>query len=256
MVAKSAAENLEQHRLRWLSDEQKATAALGELQAALDLPRWPQRIECFDNSNIQGTNPVSSMVVFEDGRPLKSGYKRFHVKTVTGPDDFASMREVLRRRFRRATQANEQADATWTALPDLVIIDGGKGQLGAALEVFAELNVTDIPVVGLAKQFEEFYLPDRERPVTLPRDSQALYLVQRIRDEAHRFAITFHRATRGKAALKSPLDEIKGVGPRRKKALIQRFGSVKRLRAASTEEIAAVDGIGPALAASIKAQLG
>ena len=256
MVAKSAAENLEQSRLRWLSDEQKATAALSELQTALALPRWPHRIECFDNSHTQGANPVSSMVVFEDGRPLKSAYTRFHVKTGAGADDFASMRDLLRRRFKRAVQPDDEAAGSWAVLPDLVIVDGGKGQLGAAVEVFAELSIADIPVVALAKQFEEIYLPARERPVMLPRDSPALYLVQRIRDEAHRFAITFHRATRGKTALTSPLDEVKGIGPKRKKALIQHFGSVKRLRAAAVEEIAAVDGIGPALAETIKAQLG
>jgi excinuclease ABC subunit C len=259
MVAKSAEENLEQSRVRWLSDEQKAVAAMTELQTSLNLPRWPRRIECFDNSNIQGTSPVSSMVVFEDGRPLKSAYKRFHVRTVVGADDFATMREVVRRRFKRAVEQveaeGEAQAATWTVMPDLVIIDGGKGQLAAALEVFAELNVINVPVVGLAKQFEEIYLPDRPEPVMLPRDAQALYLVQRIRDEAHRFALTFHQHTRQKAALKSPLDDVPGVGPKRKKALIQHFGSVKRLRAAPIEEIAAVDGIGPALAQTIKEKL-
>jgi excinuclease ABC subunit C len=260
MVAKSAAENLEQSRVRWLSDEQKATAAMTELQAALNLPRWPRRIECFDNSNIQGTNPVSSMVVFEDGRPLKSAYKRFHVKTVTGADDFATMREVVRRRFKRAFEQveaeGEARSATWTTMPDLVIVDGGKGQLSAALEAFRELNVIEVPIVGLAKQFEEIFLPDQPVPVILARDSQALYLVQRIRDEAHRFALTFHQQTRQKAAFRSPLDDVPGVGPKRKKALIQHFGSVKRLRAASADEIAAVDSIGPALAQTIKDKLG
>jgi excinuclease ABC subunit C len=259
MVAKSAAENLEQSRARWLSDEQKAVAAMTELQTALALPRWPRRIECFDNSNLQGASPVSSMVVFEDGRPLKAAYKRFHVKTVAGADDFATMKEIVRRRFRRAVEAPaegaDQPAGGWTTLPDLVIIDGGRGQLNAAREVFAELNVVDIPVVGLAKQFEELYLPGRPDPVVLPRDSQALYLVQRIRDEAHRFALTFHQQTRQKAALRSPLDDVPGVGPKRKKALIQHFGSIKRLRAASVDEIAAVDGIGPALAQTIKERL-
>jgi excinuclease ABC subunit C len=256
MVAKSAAENLEQSRLRWLSDEQKGVAAMTELQAALGLPRWPRRIECFDNSNIQGSHPVSSMVVFEDGKPLKSAYKRFHVKTVVGADDFATMREVVQRRFKRAVDAEAEQDAAWTTLPDLVIIDGGKGQLSAAKEVFDDLNIINIPVVGLAKQFEEIYRPDRPDPVLLPRDSQALYLVQRIRDEAHRFALTFHQKTRQKAALTSPLDAVPGVGPKRKKALIQHFGSVKRLRAASVDDIAGVDGIGPALATTIKNALG
>jgi excinuclease ABC subunit C len=256
MVAKSAAENLEQSRLRWLSDEQKAVAAMTELQTALELPRWPRRIECYDNSNIQGAHPVSSLVVFEDGKPLKSAYKRFHVKTVAGADDFATMREVLRRRFKRAVEPGAEGDGGWTVLPDLVIIDGGKGQLGAAAEVFDELNIINIPFVGLAKQYEEIFRLDRAEPVVLPRDSQALYLVQRIRDEAHRFAITFHRDTREKAALKSPLDDVPGVGPKRKKALVQHFGSVKRLRAATVDEIAGVDGIGPALAETIKSHLG
>ncbi|MCC6629807.1 MAG: excinuclease ABC subunit UvrC [Chloroflexi bacterium] len=260
MVAKSAVENLEQSRVRWLSDEQKATAAMTELQAALGLDRWPRRIECFDNSNLQGSSPVSSLVVFEDGRPLKSAYKRFHVKTVVGADDFATMREVVRRRFKRAVEQveaeGEAPSAAWTTLPDLLIIDGGKGQLSAALEAFQELNVINVPVVGLAKQFEEIFLPGQAAPVVLPRDSQALYLIQRIRDEAHRFALAFHQQTRQKAALRSPLDDIKGVGPKRKKALIQHFGSVKRLRAASIDDIAAVDGIGVALAQTIKDALG
>lgn len=256
MVAKSASENLEQSRLRWLSDEQKAVAAMTELQSALELPRWPRRIECYDNSNLQGTNPVSSLVVFEDGKPLKSAYKRFHVKQVVGADDFATMREILRRRFKRAIEPEAGQDSSWATLPDLVIVDGGKGQLSAAVEIFQEMNIINIPLVGLAKQFEEIFRPGYPQPVMLARDSQALYLVQRIRDEAHRFAVTFHRDTRQKEALRSPLDEVPGIGPTRKKALIQHFGSLKRLRAATTAEIAAVAGIGPSLAETLKNHLG
>jgi excinuclease ABC subunit C len=175
---------------------------------------------------------------------------------VVGADDFATMEEIVRRRFKRAVEPEGEAGTAWTTLPDLVIIDGGRGQLNAALAVFQEMGIITIPIVGLAKQFEEIYTPTQAEPVILPRDSQALYLVQRIRDEAHRFALTFHQQTRQKAALRSPLDEVPGIGPKRKKALIQHFGSVKRLRAAGAAEIAAVDGIGPALAETIKNALG
>ena len=252
MVAKSAVENLEQQRIKFLTDGQRLTAAMAELGDALDLPRMPRRIECFDISNIQGTNPVASMVVFEDGKPAKKEYRRFTIKTVTGANDFAMMKEVVGRRFRRAT--TEDTEGKWNALPDLVIIDGGKGQLNAALEALAEFGM-DVPITGLAKENEELYLPGQSDPILLPRDSQALYLVQRVRDEAHRFAVTFHRDRRGKAAIQSKLDEILGVGPKRKKALIKTFGSVRGIREATTAEIAAVDGISPALAEQIKAAL-
>ena len=254
MVAKSAAENLEQARLKFLSDEMKMTAAMTELADALDLPRMPRRIECFDNSNIQGTSPVASMVVFEDGKPAKKEYRRFTIKTVVGADDFASMNEIIGRRFRRAKEADEEKEGKWTTLPDLVIVDGGKGQLNAALEALDEIGMS-VPICGLAKENEEIFLPGRSDSIMLPRDSQALFLVQRVRDEAHRFAITFHRATRSKTAFKSKLDEVPGVGPTRKKALIKAFGSVRGIQNASIEEIASVDGINAALAEQIKAHL-
>ncbi len=256
LAAKSAAENLEQERLKWLNDEQKTTMALTELAAALDLPELPLRIECYDISHSQGTNQVAAMVVFEGGKPKKSDYRKFAIKTVTGNNDFASLQEVLRRRFKRAkeqlaaVQAAEGVDAlvpldpldtateelvatgaapdgkaeSWARLPDLIIIDGGKGQLSASLEALRELDV-NLPTVGLAKENEEIFLPETPAPVVLPRDSQALFLVQRIRDETHRFAITFHRQKRGKSALKSSLDDLPGVGPKRKKALLKHFGS-------------------------------
>jgi excinuclease ABC subunit C len=228
------------------------TAALTELSDELNLPALPRRIECFDISNLQGTNTVASMVVFEDGKPKKSDYRRFSVKTVEGQDDFASMHEVVGRRFKRL--ATEPETEAWARQPDLVIIDGGKGQLNAALSAIKEVGVS-LPMVGLAKENEEIFLPGQQTPVILDRDSQALYLVQRVRDEAHRFAVSFHRQKRQKTAIKSALDELPGVGPKRKKALIAAFGSVKRIREASEEQLAQVEGISPALARQIKAQL-
>jgi excinuclease ABC subunit C len=254
MVAKSAEENLEQSRLKFLSDEMKTTASMTELADALDLPRMPRRIECFDISNIQGTNPVASMVVFEEGKPAKKEYRRFTIKTVVGANDFAMMNEVIKRRFKRAVEANEDEQGKWTKLPDLVIIDGGKGQLNAALAALDEVGAS-VPICGLAKENEEIFLPGRFDSILLPRDSQALYLVQRVRDEAHRFAVTFHRERRSKSTFQSALDTIAGVGPKRKKALLKHFGSVKAIREATPEEIAQVEGIPQALARQIKAAI-
>ncbi len=254
MAAQNAKEGLEQERFKWLSDEQKRTGALTELQAALNLPAKPQRIECFDISNAQGTNTVASMVVFENGGPARSEYRRFQIKTVEGSNDFESMREALTRRFKRAASVADE-DAKWTRLPDLLVIDGGKGQLGVAVEVLAAGGRSDIPVVGLAKQQEEIFFPGRSASLLLPRNSEALYLLQRIRDEAHRFAITYHRDLRSKKTVKSPLDEISGVGPKRKKALIKAFGGVAAIRAASLDEIAAVEGIDRRTAEKVKEKL-
>lgn len=255
MVGKSAAENLEQARIKHLSDEQKVTAALTELAEALDLPRLPRRIECFDNSNIQGTSPVASMVVFNDGKPAKKEYRRFSIKTVVGADDFASMKEVLTRRFRRARDADEETEGKWTTLPDLVIVDGGKGQLNAAIEALEEVGM-QVPICGLAKEQEEIFLPGRSDSILLPRDSQALFLVQRLRDEAHRFAITYHRNTRRKSAFRSQLDDVPGVGPTRKKALMRHFGSIKAMRAATIDELTQVDGINQTVAIALKSAIG
>jgi excinuclease ABC subunit C len=256
MVAKSAGENLEQSRLKFLSDEQKMTAALTELADALELPRLPRRIECFDISNLHGTNPVASMVVVEDGRPAKKEYRRFTIKTVEGSNDFAMMHEVIRRRFRRAAATDEEGhDAKWTTLPDLVVVDGGKGQLSAALAALDDVGWSGQPIAALAKENEELYLPGRPNPIVLPRDSQALFLVQRLRDEAHRFAVTFHRQRRAKATLHSRLDDVPGVGPKRKQALIRHFGSLRAVKDASETELTAIPGITPAIAAQIKAAL-
>lgn len=253
MVAKSAAENLEQERVKWLNDEQKTTMALGALATELGLSGPPHRIECYDISNVQGTSTVAAMIVFEHGKPKKDEYRKFAITSVTGPNDFASLQETLRRRFKRALDIGERESA-WARLPDLIIIDGGRGQLSASLDVLRELAI-ERPVVGLAKENEELFLPGRPAPVRLPRTSQALFLVQRVRDETHRFAITFHRQKRGRAALRSALDDLPGIGPKRKQALLRHFGSPQRIRQATVAELAIVEGISPVLAEKIKASL-
>ncbi|HYT34787.1 MAG TPA: excinuclease ABC subunit UvrC, partial [Ktedonobacteraceae bacterium] len=286
MVKQNAREVLEQQRIKWLTDSQKTQLALEELQEALNLAAPPQRIECYDISNTQGTNSVGAMVVFEAGRPKSSEYRRFKIKTVEGPDDFASHQEVLRRRFRNVAKqtaadveiASEiithidtgieaadhaSSDETPTAahfqhewaLPDLIIIDGGKGQLSAAMEVLQELHI-DIPTVGLAKENEEIFTPGSPEPIILPRSSQGLYMVQRIRDEAHRFGITYHRKLRSDRTFKSVLDEIPGIGPKRKQALMKHFGSVRAMSAASVEDLAALDGMTRDAAEKVKEYIG
>jgi excinuclease ABC subunit C len=199
----------------------------------------PLRVEAFDISTLQGTNTVASMVVLEDGLPRRSEYRRFKIKTVEGQDDFASMEEILRRRFTaylRDLRRGEQ-QGRFSYPPSLVLIDGGAGQLGRAVKVLTELGL-DIPVVGLAKRMEEVYLPGQAEPLRLPRDAEALYLLQQVRDEAHRFAITYHRNLRSKRMVDSVLDEVEGIGPTRKKALLRRFGSLKRIREATEAELA------------------
>ena len=256
LAARNATETLAREHARWLADHGKTLAALEELAEALGLPGAPLRIECYDISNLQGAQSVGSMVVFEDGRPRTGEYRRFRIKTVQGPNDYASHQEVLRRRFKRAKSGEEgsEEELRWR-LPDLVVIDGGKGQLSAAKEVLDELGYDDLAVVGLAKEREEIFLPDREEPVLLPTTSPALYLMQRLRDEAHRFAITYHRSLRARAATHSAFDDLPGVGPKRRAALLRVFGSARRVREASLEQVAAVPGIGLALAAKIKAGL-
>jgi len=256
LATRNATETLAREHARWLADQGKTLAALEELAEALGLPAVPLRIECYDISNFQGAQSVGSMVVFEEGRPRTGEYRRFRIKTVTGANDYASHQEVLRRRFKRAKSGEEgsEEELRWL-LPDLVVIDGGKGQMSAAKEVLDELGYGDLAVVGLAKEREEIFLPGREEPVLLPTTSPALYLMQRLRDEAHRFAITYHRSLRAKAATHSAFDDLPGVGPKRRAALLRVFGSAKRVREAPPEQIAAVPGIGPALAAKIKSGL-
>jgi excinuclease ABC subunit C len=256
LATRNATETLAREQARWLADQGKTLVALEELAEALGLPAPPLRIECYDISNFQGRESVGSMVVFEDGKPRSGEYRRFRIRSVSGPNDFASHQEVLRRRFRRATAGEEgnEEERRWK-LPDLVIVDGGKGQVSAAQEVLDELGLHDMPLAGLAKEREELFLPGRSEPVLLPPTSSALYLVQRIRDEAHRFAIAYHRDLRSKASVRSAFDDLAGVGPKRRRALLRVFGSIKRVREAPIEQIAAVPGIGRALAERIKATL-
>ena len=260
-VADNARQGLAQHRIKWLDNLDVIQQAMAELEEELSLPLPLRRMECYDISHIQGSNSVGSMVVFEDGQPKRSQYRRFKVKTVEGVDDFESMREVLRRRFKRLADARNTAggdeseavaDTGWAAVPDLVLIDGGKGQLSAALEVMLELGLDDVPLASLAKENEWLFVPHTPEPIILPRDSQALYLVQRIRDEAHRFAITYHRNLRSKGSLGSPIDLVRGIGPKRKRMLIRRFGSLKGIKEAAVEEIAAVPGMTRSLAIRLK----
>jgi len=262
MVAENAVEGLEQLRVR--QDERgDMEAAVSELQEALNLPKPPQRIECYDISNIQGTNSVGSMVVLEDGKPKTSHYRRFKVKSVEGIDDYSMMREVLTRRFKRIAKENETSsegggtasEDTWQIVPDLVLIDGGKGHLGAALQVLLELGVEWIPLASLAKENEELFVPQTPEPIVLPRTSQALFLVQRARDEAHRFAITYHRQRRSKSAVVSAMNGVPGIGPKRRGLLLRKFGSARGVREASVEELAAVPGMTVKLATRLKEYL-
>ncbi len=262
MATENAMETLRALRTQWEADTNRQSQALAELQQAFGFAEPPNRIECYDISNTQGTYAVGSMVVFEQGVPSKKLYRRFNIKSVVGPDDFASMEETLNRRFRRWQAAQEKAtvgekkDPSFTVLPDLLIVDGGKGQLSRAVAVLEQFDLMGkVPVAGLAKQNEELFLPGKSDPLILPRHSQALYLVQRIRDEAHRFAITAHRARRTKMGLASQLEAIPGIGPARRKALLIHFGSVSKIRDASFEELTAVPGINPDVAHSIKAHL-
>ena len=271
MVAENATQGLAQHRVKWLNNPDVIHQAMAELQDELSLPALPVRIECYDISHIQGTNLVGSMVIFQDGKPKTSHYRRFKIKLVDGVDDYASMQEMLRRRFRRLANARAEERAApnlavpdmegdgppdaWGILPDLVIIDGGKGHLSAALEVLLELGLDEIPLAALAKENEELFVPHTPEPIILPRRSQGLYLVQRIRDEAHRFAITYHRNLRSKASLRSSIDLVTGIGPKRKRMLLRRFGSIQAIKDAPVDEIAAVPGLTRSLALRLKQTL-
>ncbi len=258
VVNQNAAEAFHRHKLRRASDFGARSRALSELAEQLGLPQAPLRIECYDISNLGETDTVGSMVVFEDGLPKRNDYRKFEIKGVPGQDDFASMEEMLRRRFNRLIHERDQPVAStrrrFAYPPSLVVVDGGKGQLGVCSKVLADLGL-DIPHIGLAKRLEEVYFPGQPDPLLIPRASEALFVLQHIRDEAHRFAITYHRQKRAKRALVSPLDEVPGVGPARKKALLKRFGSLARLRDATSDEIAATPGIGPELAHAVHDRL-
>ncbi len=241
-TATNAAEAFARHRLKRSQDHNARAKALRSLQEVLDLPEPPLRIEAFDISTLQGTNTVSSMVVLEDGLPKRSDYRRFKIRTIQGQDDFAAMEETIRRRFRAflaERDRNVAEQGRFSYPPSLVLVDGGAGQLGRAVKVLDELGI-DIPAIGLAKRMEEVYLPGQPDPVRIPRDAEALYLLQQVRDEAHRFAITYHRQLRSKSMVDSILDDVPGIGPKRKKDLLKRFGSLKKLREVQADSLAEV----------------
>jgi excinuclease ABC subunit C len=267
-VTANARDAFARHKLKRASDFDARARALKALQEELDLPVAPLRIECYDISNLQGNQVVGSMVVFEDGLPRKSEYRRFEVRSVDGQDDFASLHEVLSRRLARlaaeqrppeagvaqnevATGEAERGKRKFAYPPNLIVVDGGRPQLGAALEALEEADRGDLPAIGLAKRMEEVYVPGSPDPLVLPRSSEALYLLQRVRDEAHRFAIAYHRKLRGRSMTRSVLDGIPGVGEARRRELVRHFGSVRKLAQASVEEIAAVPGFGPQLARTV-----
>ncbi len=262
-VSRNALETLTVHKTRRASDLTTRSKALNEITEALGLDEAPLRIECYDVSNLMGTHVVASMVVFEDGLARKSEYRRFSIKGAK--DDISAIHEVISRRFRRYLEENQELSiserhmsgqpAKFAYPPNLVVVDGAGAQADAAARALAELGITDVAVCGLAKRLEEVWLPGEEYPLILPRTSEGLYLLQRVRDEAHRFAITYHRQKRGKAATVSALDDLPGLGPARRAALLKHFGSVRKLTAAGAEEIGAVQGIGPKLAATIVAAL-
>ena len=269
MIGENAAQGLSQMRARWLSNADAVQEAMSALQEELNLPNPPRRMECYDISNIQGTNAVGSMVTFQDGLPKPAHYRRFRIKTVEGIDDYAMMQEVLRRRFKHmaalkgkgrngtgkgiATEVpSSAARESWDNVPDLVLIDGGKGHLSTALEVFLELGIDFIPLASIAKENEWLFVPQTPEPIVLLSNSQALHLVQRIRDEAHRFAITYHRKLRSKASMASPIDLVAGIGPKRKRLLMRRFGSLKGIKEAAIDDITAVPGMTRSLASRLK----
>ncbi len=263
------------HKTRRASDLTTRSRALNEIQESLGLDEAPLRIECYDVSNLQSSHVVASMVVFEDGLARKGEYRRFSVRQADGQGDVAAIHEVISRRFRRYLEEREETgelDALGQAVsqpaeqesrqrrfaypPGLVVVDGGPAQAAAAQQALDELGIEDVAVCGLAKRLEEVWLPGDDAPVILPRTSEGLYLLQRVRDEAHRFAITYHRAKRSKALTESELDDVPGLGPARRKALLRRFGSVRGIREATVDEIAELPGFGPRTAQAVFAALG
>ncbi|MDD5702496.1 MAG: excinuclease ABC subunit UvrC [Dehalococcoidales bacterium] len=254
IVAENARQGLEQLKIKQMAVPAAVSEALAEIQRELHLGQPPSRIEGYDISNIQGQDAVGSMVVFEEGRPKTSHYRRFKIKTVEGANDYAMLQEMLRRRFKRANGKNNNGSA-WAIMPDLVLIDGGKGQLNAAREVLNEIGVNTVALASLAKENEELFIPGQSHPVVLPESSAGLKLLQRLRDEAHRFAITYFQKVHKKRTFTSALDEVDGIGPKKKKNLIKQFGTVSGIRQASIEELMAVEGINRSLAQKIKETL-
>jgi len=250
-VAENARQALEQMRIKEMVAAPEMSQALAEIQEMLRLPRLPERMEGYDISDIQGQAAVGSMVVFERGKPKPAHYRRFKIKTVAGADDYAMVQEVLRRRFKRlASQLAEEE--TWAIVPDLILIDGGKGQLNAGITAMKEVGGTSIPIMSLAKENEEIFIPGRSRPIILPRTSPGLRLLQHLRDEAHRFAISYFQKVHKRETFVSIFDNIEGIGSKRRRALLKKFGSVKRLKEAPVEEIATTPGMTEKLARRLK----
>ena len=254
IVAENARQGLEQLKIKQLAAPRTLEAALAEIERELHLPRPPFRMEAYDISNIQGTAAVGSLVVFEGGKARPAHYRRFRIKTVSGADDYAMLHEVLRRRFKRIGNGAPTQDS-WAIMPDLVLIDGGKGQLNAALSAMSEVGADSVPAASLAKENEEIFLPRETKPVILPPSSPGLQLLQRLRDEAHRFALGYYQKIRKRESFASALDAMPGIGPRRKRALLKQFGSVQAIREASVEELAATGGMTNSLAKRVKESL-
>ncbi len=248
MVEENAAETLSHLMAREQLESARAMSGLTDLHAQLGLDALPLRIEAYDVSNIQGVAATASMVVFIEGVPAKDEYRRFKIRAVQGPDDYAMMQEVLRRRLKRALISEAEGPTAWTRLPDLIVVDGGKGQLNAALEVLAENGLDGLPILGLAKAQEEIFTPGEAEPLVLPPDSPGLHLLQRVRDEAHRFAIDYHKGLRRSQGLTSALEDIPGIGPMRRRALLKRFGSLNAIRKAGVDELASVEGMNKTVA--------
>ena len=252
MGTSNAKESLKQWQIKWINASKKTRKALNDLQNELGLINLPNRIECFDISHIQGSNVVASMSVFENGLPKKSDYRRFKISEDKN-DDFAAMREVINRRYKKLLEKKDISKKldSFSKVPDLILIDGGKGQLSSALQVLLELGFSNIPIAGIAKREEEIFMPYNEEPIILDRSSQGLYLIQRVRDEAHRFAITYHRNIRQKKSIQSELDTINGIGKVKKKALLKKFGSTEKIKNSSIKEIATIKNINDNLAKNI-----
>ncbi|MDD4923648.1 MAG: excinuclease ABC subunit UvrC [Dehalococcoidales bacterium] len=254
-VAVNARRGLDELKIKQISSQNNIDTAMEELQQVLDMPSLPLRIEGYDISNIQGKSAVGSMVVFEKGRPKTSHYRRFKIKTLQQPNDFAMMQEVIKRRFGRYKDTNKEPANTWGIIPDLILIDGGKGQLNSVMEALKETGIYALTIIGLAKENEEIFTPGASLPIILPKSSPALQLLQRIRDESHRFAIGYHHNLHKKQTFVSALEAVPGIGPTRKKALLKKFGSVAEIKEASVEELSSVNGITPPLAQKIKQYL-
>ncbi len=257
VVVENAEQGLQQLKVKQQAAPSALTAALDEIEKELHLPRLPLRIECYDISDIQGKAAVGSMTVFDRGKPKPSHYRRFRIKTVSGANDYAMLQEVLRRRFKRSSLKSGDASTpnAWAVLPDLVLVDGGRGQLSATLAVMQEVGAESVPIASLAKENEEIFIPQPTEAITLPGSSPGLQLLQRIRDEAHRFALGYHQKIRQRESFASVLDTIPGIGPKRKRALLKQFGSVRAIQEASPEELAATKGMSQNLARKIKEYL-